>query len=515
MRLRIWGWCALAVLTVGMGAGDALGAGPSWMQGFPLKAGPNVMLMWAPVPGATSYKVYKSTDPALPGSVLAESPMNNHMEANVPADKTFYYTVRAVVGGKEGDPSAPGVVKGVERLPAPKFEGTLQTDGALHVRWGMVQKAAFYNVYRGEKPDGPFVLLGSMQDVKYTDRKVKPGTDYYYQASAVDASSVESPRSAAWKATFVEEKTKAEAKVYPLVPKVVKRLKNIYGEKGYEMKGPTDVAVGPDGSTYVSDDTRRVQIFDADFNYTGGLGQPPSDKEAGAWGVPWGLDVGPDGRVYVAYYGTQFVRVFDKEGNLLQTITVAKPADEELTGDDKLLNPQPFDVAVGVDGTIWVTDSTFYQMIAYDKEGKEVKRIGKPRVKVQSEQNFLVPTFLTVDRQTGDIFMVEAANQRVTQFDKTGKMLKMIGGPGVLLGRLGIPKGIGIDAAGDVAVMDGANVRLQAFDKKTGDLLFVYTDDKKKEFEMGSYGGIAFDQKRKRIYTAEKGLMRVNVFQEQ
>ncbi len=516
MKVRLWGWIALAVLIAG--AGDALAAGPSWMQGFPLKAGPNVMLMWAPVPGASSYKVYKSTDPAAPGQMIAESPMNNHMDVNVPADKSFYYTVRAVVGGKEGDPSAPGVIKGVEPLPAPKVEGTLQAEGALHVRWALVQKAAFYNLYRGDKPGGPFALVSSTQDLKYTDRNVKPGVDYYYQVSAVDATSVESPRSPTWKATFVEEKKKADEKTYTLVPKVVKRLKNLYGEKGGELMGPTDVAVGPDGRMYVTDDSRRVQAFDAEFNFVAAFGKAPTDKEADTWGIPWGIDVGPDGGIYVAYYGAPVVRAFDKEGNVVQTIPVARPDDKDLSHlspGDKTLNPQPFDVAVGVDGTVWVTDSTFYQLIAYDKNGKEVKRVGKPRMKTQSEENFLVPTFLTVDRQTGDIFVVEAANQRVKQLDKTGKFLRVIGGPGALLGKLGIPKGIGIDAAGDVAVMDGANVRLQAFDKKTGDLKFVYTDDKKKAFEMGAYGGIAFDHKRKLVYTAEKGLRRVNVFQEQ
>lgn len=516
MKVRLWGWIALAVLIAG--AGDALAAGPSWMQGFPLKAGPNVMLMWAPVPGASSYKVYKSTDPAKPGEMIAESPMNNHMDVNVPADKSFYYTVRAVVGGKEGDPSAPGVIKGVEPLPAPKVEGTLQAEGALHVRWGIVQKAAFYNLYRGDKPGGPFVLVSSTQDLKYTDRNVKPGVDYYYQVSAVDATSVESPRSPTWKATFVEEKKKADEKTYALVPKVVKRLKNLYGEKGSELLGPTDVAVGPDGWIYVSDDSRRVQIFDAEFNVVGKLGQPPSDKEAEAWGIPWGLDVGPDGRVYVAYNAAPTIRVFDKEGNILQTITVAKPDEmnaKDLTPEERKFHPAPFDVAVAADGTIWVTDSVYYQLIAYDKNGKEIKRVGKPRAKTQTEESFLVPTFVTADRQTGDVFVVEAANQRVKQLDKSGKFVRVFGGPGVILGKFGIPKGIGIDAAGDVAVMDGANVRLQAFDKKTGDLKFVYTDDKKKAFEMGSYAGVGFDQKRKLVYTAEKGLRRVNVFQEQ
>ncbi len=220
--------------------------------------------------------------------------------------------------------------------------------------------------------------------------------------------------------------------------------------------------------------------------------------------------------VYVAYYGSTAVRVFNKEGELLKTLTLTKPDEKELEEKkDFELNPQPFDVAVGIDGTIWVTDGTYFQMIAFSKEGKEIKRIGKPRRKEQTEEDFLVPTFLTVDRKTGEIFMVEAANQRVTRFDKTGKRLNWFGGPGVLLGKLGIPKGIGIDSAGDVAVMDGANVRLQTYDRDTGDLKFVYTNDKKKEFDMGAYAGIAFDGKRKVFFTAEKGLRRVNVWKEE
>ena len=84
-----------------------LAAGPSWMPGFPMRMGTNVMLMWTPVPGASGYNVYKSDKEGTLGSLLVAAPANNYMDANVPMDKSAYYTVKIVIFckklGSKGD----------------------------------------------------------------------------------------------------------------------------------------------------------------------------------------------------------------------------------------------------------------------------------------------------------------------------------------------------------------------------------------------------------------------------
>src|SRR5512138_262452 len=183
-RNRTWGrgaaGAACAFLAVFLAA-QAFAAGPSMMAGFPLRAGANVMLMWMPFPGATTYNVYRGEAPGGPYQKMAEVPMNMHTDANVPTDKSYYYVVKAVVGGKEGDPSSEVVMKGLEPIVTPKFIGDLITpDNKLALRWEANPKAAFYNLYRSESEKGEFTLLSSVQDSKFTDGKVEVGKTYYY-----------------------------------------------------------------------------------------------------------------------------------------------------------------------------------------------------------------------------------------------------------------------------------------------------------------------------------------------
>jgi peptidylamidoglycolate lyase len=88
-------------------------------------------------------------------------------------------------------------------------------------------------------------------------------------------------------------------------------------ESHFDM--PTDVAVEPDGTFYVSDGygNARVAKFAPDGTFLkswGTLGTMP-----GQFITPHSIALGPDGNVWVADRGNARVQVFDTEGNL-QTI---------------------------------------------------------------------------------------------------------------------------------------------------------------------------------------------------
>jgi len=58
-RLVIPVFTTVLVLALAMaGAAEAALPAPKFMPGFPMLAGPQVILMWAPVPGATKYNIY-------------------------------------------------------------------------------------------------------------------------------------------------------------------------------------------------------------------------------------------------------------------------------------------------------------------------------------------------------------------------------------------------------------------------------------------------------------------------
>lgn len=67
-----------------------------------------VSLLWNPVPGATGYNVYRSTDPAAAFAMIAGNHMTDYatyLDSTAEAGLTYYYYVTALNGGAETAPS--------------------------------------------------------------------------------------------------------------------------------------------------------------------------------------------------------------------------------------------------------------------------------------------------------------------------------------------------------------------------------------------------------------------------
>ncbi len=115
------------------------------------------------------------------------------------------------------------------------------------------------------------------------------------------------------------------------------------GDDSTHFNLPTDVAVLPDGSFYVSDGYANTRV--AKFSSTGQFefqwGSPGS--EAGQFDLPHGIAVDEDGRVYVADRSNLRVQVFDAEGAF-----VAEWSDSALG--------RPYSVAIGPDHKAYLID---------------------------------------------------------------------------------------------------------------------------------------------------------------
>ena len=83
---------------------------------------------------------------------------------------------------------------------------------------------------------------------------------------------------------------------------------------------PTDVAVRPDGSFYVSDGygNARVARFDDSGRFTGEFGA--RGVGPGQFDLPHGIAVDADGRVYVADRGNARIQIFDAGGRFLDAV---------------------------------------------------------------------------------------------------------------------------------------------------------------------------------------------------
>jgi peptidylamidoglycolate lyase len=196
-----------------------------------------------------------------------------------------------------------------------------------------------------------------------------------------------------------------------------KRLLLTLGERGVpgadqaHFNLPTDVAVLPDGSFYVSDGYRNTRVvkFTAagkyDFEW-GGKGAGP-----GQFNLPHGVAVDAQGRVIVCDRTNSRLQVFDPRGKFLT----------EWKGP---LLGRPYGVSVGADGHVFLIDG-------------------------------------------GDTPAKTADRHRAVELDADGRVLDRFGGYGTEPGQFQLGHDIAVAKDGSVFVADAAGKRVQKFVRKT------------------------------------------------
>jgi DNA-binding beta-propeller fold protein YncE len=446
-----------------------------------------------PHPGATSYNIYRGGTSGGPYEKIANSPANNYMDATAPADKSVFYVVKPVVGGKEGEASPEAALRGIEPMKTPGFVGDLITpDNKISIRWENDPKAAFYNLYRSESEKGDYKLLNSLQDTKYTDGKVTVGKTYYYKVTAVSSTNMESLKAEKPLAVKLAKAAAEEMKTTAVVKKPVEPVGTFDVDGQYAIRSPKDVAFDDDGNFYVSEGRGFVVHVDAkEMKVLKILADPPKGYQ-GTWGYAGGVFFDRKQKeLYVAYTDANTVRVFDAGGTLKRSFSLSKPDPSTAPRTD--WNPAPVDVAVGADGVVWVSDGAYYQLIGFNDKGEEIRRIGLPREhkdRKAGDANPFSPAFLAVSPKNGNIYVLEVAMQWVSVYGKDGKLVTRIGGRGAGPGKFLIPAGIAVDENGIAYVADRNLERLQSFNEG-GEYLATYINPKKStpEKQIQIFGG--------------------------
>jgi DNA-binding beta-propeller fold protein YncE len=199
-----------------------------------------------------------------------------------------------------------------------------------------------------------------------------------------------------------------------------------------------DTALDPQGNVYICNSDRDengdithdgVKVFSPSGDFLRQVGgQDYSYEETNA--TPYGLDVDAAGRVYVADFNLNTMRVFDAEGRLLGTFfgqTGSGP--DEFNG----LN----DVAVDdVRGLLYICDSINSRIKEYALTTLPTGEITLThRLTFGSYGSgpgqFSYPQYLAVDESTGRLYVNDMANYRLQIFDPTGQYLGEMTPPGV------------------------------------------------------------------------------------
>ncbi len=255
------------------------------------------------------------------------------------------------------------------------------------------------------------------------------------------------------------------------------------------------------GRIYVSDTvTRYVRLFVVPRGQYHRVGD---EEGPGQLVKPIGLDVDAAGNLYVADIGLQAVLVYGPDRQFLRRI-----------GGDKWFS-RLTSVTVDPAGTrVYAVDiggvgSERHVVRVFDaRSGAHLMDIGR---RGSGPGEFNLPRDLAIGVQ-GRLYVVDGGNFRVVVFDRDGKYLFSFGSVGKQYGQFARPKEVAIDRDGNVYVVDSAFGNFQIFSPE-GELL-MFVGDRSERDGPARYmlpSGIAVDEDG-RVFMVDQWFRKIDIY---
>jgi tripartite motif-containing protein 71 len=227
---------------------------------------------------------------------------------------------------------------------------------------------------------------------------------------------------------------------------------------GGVLRFPQSVAIGPDGSVYVSDQSSSVvQVFDPRGAFVREVGV--AGRKPGQLGAVGAIAVAADNTLFVAE-GTNRIDRFDATGTLIGSFGRRGDGVGEFYFGAGGGNDAPAGGGLAVSGNLlFVSDSFNDRVQRFNLDGSGATEIVAPG-------RLAYPRGLTVSGTR--LLVADDKNHRIAVFDTGGRFLRYFAsGPGPRPGQLDSPFGIAVDRAGRVFVADDLNHRVVRFGPKS------------------------------------------------
>ena len=216
----------------------------------------------------------------------------------------------------------------------------------------------------------------------------------------------------------------------------------------------------------------------------------PDNRE---WGSTAGIDIGPDGHVWVydRCGGLALAGGCEENPERDPIFKFNKDTGEIMAAFGAGLFVLPHGLHVDDAGNVWVTDSQGnesgtkgHQVIKFSSEGEELLRLGTAGQPGSGPGQLNEPCDV-ITAPNGDIFVSdghsgqspdppEGRTGRILKFDSEGNFIKEWGEIGFRPGQFRTPHAMEFDSQGRLYVADRGNHRIQVFDQE-GELLDIYT----------------------------------------
>ena len=215
-----------------------------------------------------------------------------------------------------------------------------------------------------------------------------------------------------------------------------------------------EYGVGPSAEEVIADPYEGKGVMIPADLILGSAGTQP-----GQFQRPRGLALAPDGTLYIADTDNHRIQHIDQEGNALHVWgSFADIATGEAPGGTFY---EPWGIAIGNDGNVYVADTWNHRIQKFSPEGEFIQMWGFFG-QAESPNAFWGPRDVTVDTN-GNVLVTDTGNKRIVIFDADGNFISEFGGAGFSPGEFDEPVGLVADSEGNLYVNDTWNQRIQAF----------------------------------------------------